>query len=176
MSLNKSLFFEKDILTTAPIIQNRYNQKFSMASVDTYIIATSENNSIQVCSGLLTTNFKNWLSSYSTHKEKENLYITAIENLWKKIDYLQLSNQYDQNQISEEEYISELEKNENCYMISPNENFSIVDYHIAVGIVHKITCRNFEEHEMAEMFSIPLDRLDNIIIEYEELSQHKIEK
>lgn len=173
MISSKQIFFLKDALTASPIYPNINNLMSLGTSVDTYFIATSEDNKFQMCGGMLTPHMKNWLSSYTTHN-RENLYLTAISNLWKKIDYLQLSNQFDQDFIHEDEYIKELEMCESRYVITPNESFSFEDFHVAIEIANKITQRTFDEHEVAEMFSIPTEIIDNLVIQYDHVVSHNL--
>ena len=79
-------------LTSPPIISNHL---FSINSgADTtgkYFFATAENNSFNFCYGNVTGNLKNHFFNFHNFVNKERLYITAISNLYKKIDYFYFS-------------------------------------------------------------------------------------
>ena len=155
-------------LTSPPIISNHL---FSINSgADTtgkYFFATAENNSFNFCYGNVTGNLKNHFFNFHNFVNKERLYITAISNLYKKIDYLQLTIQLDQDLINVDEFDFEIETYENRYLISSNDNFKEEEFDIAVSIANKITQRDFTSDELAEMFSIPLERVNELLYSFE---------
>lgn len=128
-----------------------------------FLIATTENNKINCVQGVLTPRFRNWFSSFSIHESKEELYLTALDNLLKKVDYLHLTLQLDQNLIDEEEFDKELEENEDKYLIKINHDFNSVDLQLIMSITSKLKNRKFSSDEISEIFSVDIDKIEDFI-------------
>ncbi len=163
--MNSNKFFIDEDCTSA--VKNFAPFGYKAVSASTYFLSTVENDSVNVCRGILTPHLKSYFGSYTANEAREKILITAIGNLWKKIDYLQLSQSLDHEMINEEEFIYELEKFEKRYVIEPLNDFSQEDFNIAIKIIHKISHRQFDEQEVAEMFSIPFENVSKLILRYE---------
>ena len=72
------------------------------------------------------------------NKRKEELYIIAIKNLVKEVNFLRLTDDLEKELISDDEFESELKDNSNKYVIDllPLENKSDVD--LIKDIINKI--------------------------------------
>lgn len=111
-------------------------------------------------------NFNNY------HSSKEELYVTAIRNLLKKNNYLNLALKLSEGDISEDEFDKEIENNPKEYIIELNE---IKDedtlYHITELV--KNIGKSFTIGEVSELFSI---EDDSIINTYNKIAHHGINK
>lgn len=99
------------------------------------------------------------------NSEKEDLYIRAIRNLYKKMDYSSLLQALENQEISEDEFDVELENNEEKYLIpypqetpSPSQIFHITEIVKRIGRVDEITV-----DEASELFGVDLSDATNII-------------
>ena len=127
-----------------------------------YLLTILEKGEIRAYSGFLHSGIKNFYEFVSYYDKKENLYLTAVDNLIKKNDFLQLTIQLDQELISEEEFRDELERNEIKYLIKMNPEPENVDFKILTEILSKLN-REFTSDDASELFSIPLDNINNYI-------------
>ena len=160
-------FRDLNDLTSPPLTVYQAFPKLDTSGRGSYFIATTEDNSFSCYSGALSKGLKSHILSFHTFAKKEHLYITAISNLNKKIDYLHLTMQIDQNLISEDDFDYEIETNEDRYLIHSNNNFKDDDFEFAVSVVNKIPHRKFTSDELSEMFSIPFEKVNNLLVIYE---------
>lgn len=88
--------------------------------------------------------------------KKENYLITAIRNLIKKTNFLELYQQYLGNQISENEFHDEIERSQIKYIIEIKALEDPNDIKIISGIIQKIDfdLRDFSINEISELFSV----------------------
>ena len=127
-----------------------------------FIFMIYNNAKIDALTGTFNPYVKN-IYQYIAHQDsKEEFYITAIDNLIKKNDYLQLTFQFDQDFISESEFDEELEKNQEKYLITMNPDFREDQFKIISDIIPKLK-RNFTGDEIAELFSIPIENVNSYI-------------
>jgi hypothetical protein len=125
---------------------------------------------ISICeSGITTTwggntSFSNsiFFQMLEFKTKKEFLYLTAIDNLLKKTDFLQLTMQLDNDLISNEEFEEELDKNESRYLIKTNQEFDSYDFIIVRQILSDLN-RNFTHTDASELFSIPVEKVHDFI-------------
>lgn len=158
------LFIEKDTFTSVPVNTNyRQTNESSSELIGSFLIATTENNRIDCIQGLLTPKIKSWFFGLSVYEAKEELYVTAIDNLLKKIEYLHLTMQLDQDLITEDEFDEELENNEDNYLIKMNSNFNDIDFSIVQSIIHKLKRNKFSSDEISEMFSISIKSVEEFV-------------
>ncbi|HLF53528.1 hypothetical protein [Flavobacterium sp.] len=165
-----SRFIEMEALTSMPF-NSQYKKLGDSSTIykGTFVVAVYEDNIYNCVSGIISPPVRKWLSDFHITEMKENLYVTAIENLYKKIDYLQLTMQYNQELIDEAEFDYELETHEDRYLIKVNDNFSTEEFDIAMAITQKLKNRIYSSDEVAEMFSIPLEKVDNLLVVYEQV-------
>ena len=164
MQNNTSQFIEKEAFTSLPFNANyRPTNGSSSDFVGSFIIATTENNQFDSVQGFLTPQIKSWLNGFSRSESKEELYITAIDNLLKKVDYLNLTIELDQELITEDEFDHELEKNEDNYLITVNQNFKPTDFDLVVSITNRLKNRKFSSDEISELFSIDIEKVEEFI-------------
>ncbi|MEP7169127.1 MAG: hypothetical protein ABI855_07115 [Bacteroidota bacterium] len=93
---------------------------------------------------------------------RDNYCIVAIKNLIKKNEFLQLSIQFSEELITEDEYETELHNNPNKYLIQMNYLEHPGHVNIISGILNKIG-RAFNTDEVSELFSIDIQSLNKQI-------------
>jgi hypothetical protein len=93
---------------------------------------------------------------------REEFYVTAIDNLIKKNDYLQLTIQFDQDLISDKEFDAELDNNESKYLIKMNPDFRTEYFKVINDIIPRLK-RNFSSDEISELFSAPIEIVNSYI-------------
>ena len=121
-----------------------------------------EKNNITSLSGHLNPFISNFFSYIKHQTIKEELYITAINNLNKKNEFLQLSTQLDNEIITNEEFDNELELNEGRYLIKINNDFNEEHFRFITEILPKLD-RPFSSDEVSEMFSAPIDDVNHYL-------------
>ena len=97
------------------------------------------------------------------YENNEKILISAICNLWKKIDYLNLCNKYDNGDIDENEFSKELESFPGQYVIDATKEINQNEFNLMIGIIRKIKHRRLDQHEMSEMFGIDFDEINKYI-------------
>lgn len=97
---------------------------------------------------------------------KQDLYIIAIKNLLKKINFLELHQQLLNSDISEEEFDNYLENESFKYTIQMDRNSSSLEKNLIVQIISKIdpVIKEFSLSDIEEMFSIKYNSLSNTFI------------
>lgn len=91
-------------------------------------------------------------------KIKEYLYQSAIQNLVKKTNFLQLYIQLIEDQISEKQYEQELSQNSEKYFIHMEDE--VTEHHVhALFLILKKIKNNFSIDEVSEVFGIQTDSL-----------------
>lgn len=164
MSNHPFIFVEKETITSVPLSSvYRQTNESSSEVVGSFLIATTENNRFNLVHGLLTPQIKSWFYRFSVYEAKEGLYVTAIDNLLKKVEYLNLTMQLDQNLITEDEFDNELEKNEENYLIKINPKFKDIDIQLVQSITQRLKKRNFSSDDISEIFSIPVESIEEFI-------------
>lgn len=103
--------------------------------------------------GLLSNNFL---------ERKEELFITALNNLLKRAEFLQLSAQLSSNELTEEEFDNEIESNPGKYVVNINYLENERDIEIISSIVQKLD-RPISMDDVAEIFSIEYNSLNDAI-------------
>jgi len=129
---------------------------------DKYLLAIMQNGDVKAISGHLHASVTNIYQLINNHVDKEKLFLTAVDNLIKKNDFLQLSIQLDQELISEDEFREELERNEVKYLIKMNPDFKLVDFNLGTELLSKLN-RQFTSDDASELFSIPLEHINNYL-------------
>lgn len=159
---------QQDLTSVSMLLPDRsFPRAVGTDTTGKFFLATSENDTVSYCYGDISGPIKNHLFNFQRFVNKERLYITAISNLYKKVDYLQLTMQLDNELITEVEFDYELDTFENRYLISSNDNFKSDDFELAVSIANNVSQREFTSDELAEMFSIPLERVNKFLHDYE---------
>ncbi len=85
----------------------------------------------------------------------EDYYVTAIRNLLKKTNFLELYQQLLEDQISQESFHKELAESSNKYVVDIHPLANKEDINIIIGIVNRIgyELREFSGNEIDELFS-----------------------
>lgn len=109
---------------------------------------------------------KRWEKDYLSDG-KERLYIKALRNLFRKLDFIELNQSLDMDDISEEQYNRELEENEDNYLIpAPVDKPSVQQIVQITDIVRKIGRENkISVDEVSEIFSLDMDKALSVLNE-----------
>ena len=102
---------------------------------------------------------QSWVKDYLS-EEKEDLYLRALRNLYRKLDFIELNQSLDMSDISEAEYDKELESNEDKYLIpSPTGKPSLQQIIQITDILKRLGReKNMSVDEVSEMFSLEMDK------------------
>lgn len=109
---------------------------------------------------------KRWEKDYLSDG-KEQLYIQALRNLFRKLDFIELNQSLDMDDISEEQYNRELEENEENYLIpAPVVKPSVQQIVQITDIVRKIGRESkISVDEVSEIFSLDMDKAMSVLNE-----------
>jgi len=99
----------------------------------------------------------NWVNA-SYQAKKEDYYIIAVRNLRKKINFLRLNNDFNNEEISDEEYSQEIENNPNKYIIDIKYLSDPNEIHCVNDIINRIG-GDFTYDEVGELLSIDTENL-----------------
>jgi|ADurb_Total_1213_FD_contig_31_1419976_length_648_multi_2_in_0_out_0_1 hypothetical protein len=94
---------------------------------------------------------------------KQDLYTTALTNLLKKINFLELHQQLLNNEITEEEFDNYLNHDSVKYTIQMNKSISTLEKHLIIQIISRIgtDIKEFSYSDIEELFSIKYNNLSN---------------
>ena len=99
-----------------------------------------------------------WVKDYLS-ENKEELYLRALRNLYRKLDFIELNQLLEMEDITVEEYDKELETNEDKYLIPAPEGQPTVQQIIQITDIIKRLGREkkISVDEVSEMFSLEID-------------------
>lgn len=100
-----------------------------------------------------------WVKEYLS-EAKEELYLRALRNLYRKLDFIELNQLLEMDDISEEEYEKELDQNEDKYLIPAPTGQPTIQQIIQITDIIKRLGRekNISVDEVSEMFSLEMDK------------------
>ncbi len=107
--------------------------------------------------------FDNIKTTFELEK-REVYYLKAIKSLLKKTSFLELSNKLDDEQITEDEYYEELDKNSSEYFNEIEYLQNKNDLYIIADLVKKIG-KNFTLDEVGDLFSVDLSEISQNYLE-----------
>jgi len=93
---------------------------------------------------------------------KEFFYVEAIRNLRKKIRFMNLNFEFQNDDITENEFENELKENESKYFVHVSLLKSEADFYILKDIVEKIN-DDLTTDDVADIFSIDVSTNQNLI-------------
>ncbi len=110
------------------------------------------------------TDVKTWSKNYLS-EGKEALYQNAMRNLFRKLDFIELNQSLEMEDITEDDYNKELEQNEDKYLIpAPNENPTIQQIIQIADIVKRLGReKTITVDEVSEIFSLKMDKAEAIL-------------
>ena len=85
---------------------------------------------------------------------KEQLYITAIQNLRKQLHYRELHEEFEKNEITEDEFTKQLEENGDKYVINVTPIEDENDIYLIQDIIEKIGNDEYSTSDVGDLFSI----------------------
>lgn len=99
-----------------------------------------------------------WIESFLS-QGKEDLYVRFIKNLYKKIDFMELAQSLESGEITEDEFDSELDQNEEQYLIPcPEQEPTQQQVIQAADIIKRINrVQKMSVDEASELFSLNLE-------------------
>ena len=107
-----------------------------------------------------------WVKDYLS-EEKEELYLRALRNLYRKLDFMELNQSLDMSDITEAEYDEELETHEDKYLIPAPSGAPTLQQIIQITDILKRLGREkkISVDEVSEMFSLEMDKAMNVLQE-----------
>jgi len=161
MNNNDNFILEKSTANYKPYFESENKAGYQMVE-DSFLFAIQKDNNISMIGGTLNPITENIFEILKENSDKENLYITAIENLLKQKEYLNLFYQANQNLISNEEFNEELEKNEHKYLIKINDKVELRSIKLLANIVSKIKF-DLSEDDLSEIFAVNHNLISNLL-------------
>ena len=97
--------------------------------------------------------------------KKEKLYLEALRNLYKKIDFLELNQALDNREIDEVEFEKELTNNESKYLIPyPEKKPDAIQVFLVSDIVQRIgRVKEMTVDEASELFHLDFSSAENVL-------------
>ena len=110
------------------------------------------------------TDVRLWVKEYLS-ENKEELYLRALRNLYRKLDFIELNQLLEMEDITVEEYDKELETNEDKYLIPAPEGQPTVQQIIQITDIIKRLGREKKKSvdEVSEMFSLEMDKAMTVL-------------
>lgn len=104
-------------------------------------------------------NVRSWVKDYLS-EGKEELYLRALRNLYRKLDFIELNQALEMEDISETEYVKELAVNEDNYLIPAPDGAPSVQQIIQItDIIRRIGReKKMSVDEVSEMFSLEMEK------------------
>ncbi|AWG25597.1 hypothetical protein [Flavobacterium kingsejongi] len=157
----------KDVDTSTPefVKLNIDNNFQSTIRKDAYLFAIAEGEECRWHIGELNTHVSGIYGVMDNYQKKEHFLMKAVKNLLKKNEFLQLTLQMEQELLDHEGFFEELERNEDKYLIQMDENFKYENFKFISHIMNKLE-RDFSSDEIAELFSVPIELVNNFIDEH----------
>ncbi|MGE0932488.1 hypothetical protein [Peijinzhouia sedimentorum] len=133
---------------------NTYQNSGYIVNDSSFLFAISRNDQIDVIKGKVNRSTETLFSLLKDNYEREKYYITAIKNLLKQKNYINLIYELTNNLINEEEFNFELSENESKYLIKANEQLdSLHKIKTLINVLNNID-ENLHEEDLIEIFSI----------------------
>ncbi len=110
------------------------------------------------------TNSQVWVNRFLS-KDKEELYVKALKNLYRRIDFIELSQSLEAEDISEEEFDKELAEHEDDYLIPAPSGIPTVQQIIQIANIVKQIGREkkISVDEVSEIFSLEMDKAMEVL-------------
>ena len=107
-----------------------------------------------------------WVKDYLS-EGKEDLYIRALRNLYRKLDFMELNQSLDMSEMTEDEYDNELVTNEDKYLIPAPSGTPTLQQIIQITDILKRLGRekNISVDEVSEMFSLEMEKAMEVLHE-----------
>ena len=147
--------------------------KTDLVVINTTVDGSNENPHFKIIYGNkdnITTLEFNWntltqgIKVIIYYQKSESLLIEAVRNFIRKINFAELNENLEDEEITEETYLKELEQNSNKYAITLKNISSQNDVIIMTDLMQKIgtELRDFTTSEVSEMFSIK----EKLLVDY----------
>jgi len=107
---------------------------------------------------------KCWIKNFLS-EGKEDLYVRALKNLYRKLDFIELNQALEMEDITDEEYDKELTLNENSYLIPSHEEQPTVQQVIQVADIVKRIGRveKMSVDDVSEIFTLDMGKAENVL-------------
>ena len=105
-----------------------------------------------------------WVKNYLS-EDKENLYLQALRNLFRKIDFIELSQSLESDVINEEEFDKELAEHEERYLVpSPTAEPTAQQVIQIADIIRKLGREKLcSVDEVSEVFSLDMNKAMDVL-------------
>ena len=107
---------------------------------------------------------KRFFNLWEYNSIRDNLKTIAVNNLMNKVKFVQLYNDFLQDLINEEEFESEINSNSEEYFIELKRKPNNKELKVISDIVHSQLSKELSIDEVAELFSLDLDYLNQILV------------
>lgn len=161
MNNSRNFIIENDTSKFKTTFKSGINSDY-MPVNNSFLFAIQNSDNMTVVQGELSSFTENIFYILRENSEKETLYIKAIENLLKQKEYLNLVYQASHDLISNEEFNSELENNEDKYLIKIDADLNKKRLKLVMKIIENIKY-NFSDDDVSEMFSIETNNFVNFL-------------
>lgn len=156
-------YYKSDLDTSTPsFVSIEGINKPNLITNSGYLLAIYDNDDLSIFTGKFDSYAKNIYSMFYNNEIKEGYFLRAIKNLRKKNEYLQLTMQFEQELISDDEFYDELDNNEDKYLIKIDHSFDNSKFKYINQIIQKLDS-DFSSDEIAEMFSVPIESVNQYI-------------
>ena len=156
-------YFKSNLDTSTPrIVSIDGGNSSSLITKSGYILAIYDNDDLSVFTGNFKSHESNIYSMLYNNEIREGYFLKAIKNLRKKNEFLQLTLQFEQELISDDEFYDELDNNEDKYLIKIDNSFDNSKFKYINQIVQKLES-DFSSDEIAELFSVPMEIVNHYI-------------
>ena len=144
------------------------NEKF--VQISKYTRTHKKGGGIEVIAYRAASRGKNeaqlWIKKFLS-EDKESLYLQALRNLYRKIDFIELSQALESEDISEEEFDKELVENEDRYLIpSPTITPTVQQVIQVTEIMKKLGREKSSVDEVSEVFSLDMEKAMEVLQAY----------
>ena len=145
-----------------------YVEEEKLSQLITYERTNKSGGGVKMISYKAVSNGKvdsqTWVKKYLS-EDKENLYLKALQNLYRKLDFIELNQALDMEDISEEEFDKELEENESKYLIpSPSGPPTLQQVIQVANIIKKLGREDkMSVDEVSELFSLEMDKAIEVL-------------
>jgi hypothetical protein len=142
------------VKTTSDTNFETYQSSGYINSDSSFLFAVSKKNNVELIQGNLTPYADSLFSIFKDNFHKEKFYITAIKNLIKQKNYINLIYELTNELIDEEEFSEELTKNEDKYLIKIDNNLDNLDkIQSLINVLQNID-EDLAEEDLIELFSV----------------------
>jgi len=150
-----------------PEITTSYDSQHSAGEYklpeNSFVFAIQQKQEINFIQGELSNFTENIFDVLQENSSKEIFYVKAIKNILKQKEYINLLYQVSNDLITEEDFNTELDKNEEKYLINVDNELDNSNYKVIANVISKIG-NNFTDDDILEIFSLSTNNIDKFLL------------